>query len=118
MQFTLDADRNYSLQSNLPFEIRLQDIDFNYFARQINGSDMLVQQIVTNNSETVIDLRSYIDLPDNERLEQTISHLEPGRPVLKTFFIRDANQWLGRYIRIGLDDPSGTRRINYLLQIN
>ena len=83
VQFSLDADRNYSLRSKLAFEIRLEDIDFGHFASPINGSDMRVQVIVTNNSETVVDLRSYIDLPDNERLEQSISRLEPGRPCFE-----------------------------------
>jgi len=60
---------------------------------------------------------SFLDLPDGDRQERIISHLQPGATVTKSYLIPNAAQWIGKYLRIGLDDPGGTRRYNYLFEI-
>ena len=115
---TLDADRPYRIRQAIPFEIKLTGVELSIFARREGESDLLVQQVVTNVSEEKISLQSFIDLPDSDRLERAIPHLAPGATVTKSFRIKNADQWIGQYLRIGLYDPKGTRRINYNLKIN
>lgn len=115
---TLDADRPYRIRQAIPFEIKLTGVELSIFARREGESDLLVQQVVTNVSEEKISLQSFIDLPDSDRLERAIPHLDPGATVTKSFRIKNADQWIGKYLRVGLYDPKGTRRINYNLKIN
>jgi hypothetical protein len=116
--FTLDADRSYHFQADIPFEIQLPGIDVNIFTQRVNATDMLIQQMITNNSAEEISLNSFVDLPDGGRLERAIYRLQPGGISMKIYPIRQASQWLGQYMRIGIYDPKGTRRINYQVEIN
>lgn len=114
----IDAERSYRINTMIPFEISLKGVDINHFTRRINQTDLLIQQVVTNNSNKQLSLTSFVDLPDLDHREKTIPRLQPGETVTKSFFIRNAVQWLGKYIRIGLYDPKGTKRINYRIEIN
>jgi len=117
-QFSIDADRNYRFKNPIPFEIRLEGIEVNIFTQKINQKDLLIQQVVTNESDQQITLRSFVDLPDQDHLERTIPRLQPAATATKSYLIRDADKWLGKIIRIGLYDPKGTKRINYHIEIN
>ena len=86
--------------------------------RLINQNDLLIQQVVTNESDFQVSLKSFVTYPDRDRVEQTIPKLPPGETKTINYVIPDALQWLGQYIRIGLYDPKGTRRINHLVEIN
>ncbi len=114
----IDADRNYNIKTSIPFEIRLFGVDVSIFTRRVNQSDLLINQVVTNDSDKEISLNSFVDLPDQDRMERVIARLQPGATVTKSYLIRDAEKWLGRIIRIGLYDPKGTKRINYHIDIN
>lgn len=118
VQMFIDSDRTYRLNIDLPFEIELQDIDLSYFARRVNESDLLIQKVITNNSKAAVNLISFVDLPDRNRLERSVSQLQPDNFVTKNYLIPNAAQWQGQFIRLGLYDPKGTRRINYRLPIN
>ncbi len=115
---TLDADRRYNFEVNLPFEIALPGVEVNIFTRRINGSDLLIQQIVENTGEEEASWNSFIDFPDGSRLERAIPRLGPGGMATKTFPFAGADRWLGRAIRTGIYDPKGTKRINYQININ
>ncbi len=118
VQFLIEADRSYNFFTDLPFEIELKDIDVSYFSRRINESDLLIQKVITNNSPTTVNLISFVDLPDNDRMERPVRRLQPDAFTTKSFLIPDAQKWFGQYIRLGLYDPKGTSRINYQIQIN
>ncbi len=60
----------------------------------------------------------FIDLPDLEHIERAIPRLQPGATETRNYLIPDAEKWLGKYVRIGLEDPNGTRRMNYQIEIN
>jgi len=114
----IDADRNYNIKTSIPFEIRLFGVDVSIFTRRVNQSDLLINQVVTNDSDKEISLNSFVDLPDQDRMERSIARLQPGATVTKSYLMRDAEKWMGQIIRIGLYDPKGTKRINYHIDIN
>ncbi len=116
--FSIDANRSYNIQTRIPFEISLLGIDVNLFTRRIGQSDLLIQQVVTNESDNEVSLRSFVDLPDQSHLERSIPQLQPGATVTKAYLVRDARKWRGKIIRIGLDDPKGTKRVNYHIDVN
>ena len=101
----------------IPFEIALAGVDVHIFARRIGEKDLYIQQVVTNVSEQELALNSFVDLPDGDRQERIISRLLPGATDTKSYLIPDAVQWIGQYLRIGLDDSAGTKRYNYLYEI-
>jgi len=116
--FSFDADQGYQLYSYLPFEIRFSGMDMNVFVQRINQNDLRIQMVVTNESDQQANMYAFIDLPDLDHRERPISRLQPSGTVTKTFTVRNAYQWLGKYIRYGLRDPKGTKRINGLIKIN
>ena len=116
--FTLDADRTYQFKSSIPFELRLAGIEVNLFTRRVGPSDLLIQQVITNESDEQVSLNCFVDLPDQDHLERVIPRLQSGASATRSFLIRDADQWLGESIRAGLYDPKGTKRINYHIEIN
>lgn len=118
MSFEIDADRTYKINAVIPFEIRLSEIDVNIFTRRSNVTDLLIQQVVTNESDHEISLLSFLDKPDLDHEERTISRLQPGATITKSYRLEQADKWLGKFLRIGLYDPKGTRRINNYIQIN
>ncbi len=118
LEVRLEADRSYTFHTELPFEIRLSDIDVNYFARPYNATDLLIQKVVTNRSDKPLNLISFVDLPNGERIERAISRLTPGAFIIRNYTIPNARQWLGQSLRVGVYDPRGPQRINYQLDIN
>ena len=116
--FSIDADRTYRIRTSVPFEIRLAGIDVSIFTHRVNQTDMLVQLVVTNEGEQEVNLNSFVDLPDGDRQERAIARLQPGASIPKSFHIPQVTQWYGKFLRIGLEDPKGTRRINYHIEIN
>ncbi len=115
--FYVDADKSYRFRADVPFAIELAEIDVSIFTQRFGENDLIVQQVVTNDSNKKVTLYSFIDLPDTNHIEQPISQLEPGATQKKNYRIRNARQWRGRYLRVGLYDPKGTRRINYRVKI-
>ena len=114
----VDADHTYRVQVAVPFEIRLHGVDVSVFARRLNDRDLLIQVAVNNESDEETSLICFAVLPDLDRLEKPIAGLQPGQIATKQFLVRDAARWMGRFIRVGLFDPKGTKRINYQIEIN
>jgi len=117
---TIDAQRSYHIRLQVPFEIRLSGVDVSLFTQRANDRDLVIQMIVTNESDKEVSLVAFADLPapDGEHIPKLIPRLAPGAVASKSFYIADAVRWLGKYIRVGLYDPKGTKRINYRVDIN
>ena len=114
--FRVDADQSYFINVAVPFTIEMKDIDARVFARRVNDTDMYVQMILTNNGTENYSLRTFILLPDGDYDEKS-ARLEPDTTITRAFLVKDAVQWIGRYVRVGLRDPKGDKRINYQLKI-
>lgn len=118
LSLIIDAGRSYRLRAAIPLEIRLKGVEVSVFARRLGARNLLVQLVVTNTSQKEVSLNSFVDLPDGDRIERVISRLQPGASASKSFPIPDAVEWLGEFLRVGLYDPRGVKRINYHVQIN
>ncbi|MBI9016856.1 MAG: hypothetical protein JEZ07_06295 [Phycisphaerae bacterium] len=114
----VEADKSYRFKVEIPFEIKLTGINVAIFTKRINQNDLLIQQVITNETDEPITMRSFVDYPDMDHIEKSISGLEPNGTITKNYVVPNATEWLGQYIRIGLYDPKGTRRINYRVLIN
>jgi|GEM_PF-962478 len=115
---SIDANRSYELNLQLPFEIKLKNIDITYFAQKKANDVLEIQLNVTNLSKKSINLESYVDLPDNDRQYKLISQLHPDVTVKKRFRIKNISQWFGKKLRLGVDDPKGPKRINFEILID
>jgi hypothetical protein len=115
---SIDANRSYDLSLQLPFEIKLKNIEVNYFVQKKNIDDLEIQMNITNLSKKSINLEAYVDLPDNERKFKLITQLHPDITVKKKFYIRDVGKRLGKRVRLGVYDPKGSKRINFELLID
>ena len=114
--FNVNADQSYFINVAVPFTIEMKDIDARVFARRVNDTDLYVQMILTNNGTDNYSLRTFIILPDGDYDEKS-ARLEPETTITRAFLVKDAVKWIGRYIRVGLRDPKGDKRVNYQLKI-
>ena len=112
----VDADRSYYINVGVPFEVEMKDIDVRVFARRVNQGDMMVQLIMTNNGDQQYSMITFIYYPDMDYDEKS-ARLEPGATITRSFVLRDAAKWIGRYVRVGLRDPKGDKSVNYQIKV-
>ena len=118
MLIVMDADRSYRLRAAAEVEVSMKGVELGIFARRLGERDLMVQMVVTNISDSEVSLNSFVDLPDGDHLERAIARLQPGMNSSKVFPIRDAAQWVGQFLRVGLYEARGSRRISYHVEIN
>ncbi len=81
----------------------------------VRGQDgVTVIQRVTNRTESSIDLRSFLVLPDQPRRSQSIPGLPSGETAVRRYVISD-DAWRGGTIRVSVEQVGGTLRQNTLL---
>ncbi|MBN2842034.1 MAG: hypothetical protein JXM68_03035, partial [Sedimentisphaerales bacterium] len=112
----VDADHSYYINVSVPFVVEMKDVDVRVFARRVNNNDMMIQMIMTNNSSEQYSLLTFIYYPDMDYDEKS-ARLEPGTTITRTFVLKNAVRWLGRYMRVGLRDPKGDKSVNYQIKV-
>ncbi len=112
----VDAEQSYYLDIKVPFVVDMKDIDVRVFARKVNNNDMMVQMVMTNNGTEQYSMVTFMYYPDMDYDEKS-ARLEPGTTITRNFILRNATEWIGRYVRVGLRDPRGDKCINYQLKI-
>lgn len=112
----VDADQSYYLNMEVPFVVEMKDIDVRVFARRVNENDMMIQMILTNNGSEQYSMITFAYYPDMDYDEKS-ARLEPGTTITRTFVLKNATNWLGRYVRVGLRDSRGDKSINYQLKV-
>ncbi len=81
------------------------------------GSDLVIDQSITNTTDQALSLVAYVTAPDIGRLQQAIGTLPPGQTALRSFRLRGGARILpGRDVRLGVIEQSGAR-LNRSLEI-
>jgi len=75
------------------------------------GSDVLVQQLITNYGEKPVDYSAFAIYPNLARQERLVSNLSPGNSTIKLYRFNNVPQAAAK-IRAGIKELEGTRILN------
>ncbi len=104
--------RNFKVPVSL--KLGLGDVGLNTLALR-DGSDVIVQQVITNYSTKPVDYTAYALVPGQARQERLVTGLKAGQTIIKKYrftgvdFARDP---AARLVRSGVKELEGTRVLN------
>ncbi len=109
--FQLQADHLSRLSAPITLRLGLSDVGMQSVAVR-DGSDIIVQQIVTNYGEKPIDYSAFALLPGSARQERMVSNLGGGRTTIKRYRFSNIPADVKPHIRLGLKQIDGARILN------
>ncbi len=118
------ADRKYErVRASAPMQLGLMETDLTpSFAivpdRDGRLNDLAVTLSITNNGSEPVTLQAFAMAPGYPREQAPVSNLGPGEAAIRRFlFPGGAERLMGKRIRVGLIEVSGTGRLNRSLFI-
>lgn len=110
-EFVVQADRNVSFTVPITVTLGLSDVGLQTMALR-DGSDVLVQQMISNYGNKPIDYSAFAIFPGQARQERLVTNLGPGRTTLKRYKFTDVKVPVNATIRSGVKELVGTRILN------
>jgi hypothetical protein len=86
--FSLEGDDAEDFSVPLELTLGLSDVGMQSSALR-DGSDLLVQEMVTNYGEAPVDYTAYASYPGQTRQERLVQSLDPGRTTIKLYRFRN-----------------------------
>ena len=81
-------------------------------------NDIVISAYVTNIGDKTLNLEAFIKAPNFSRQKRTISRLDPGETVIKSFHLEDGVTLLaGEKVYIGVEELDGSARLNRVVEI-
>jgi len=114
----LVADQPYDFRIAMPFEIGLEHLSLQPIWRLAANdegelTDLIVTAYVTNTGDVAMSLEADALAPAYRRMKRTISRLEPGETVMKSFYFENAaTRLVGEEILIGVAEIDSSARLN------
>jgi hypothetical protein len=75
-------------------------------------NDLIVQQMISNYGDQPIDYTAFAVYPGQARQERLVTHLGPGRTIIKLYRFTDVTFIPNAKVRSGLKEVEGTRILN------
>jgi hypothetical protein len=113
-EFTLQGTRGAGdsvFTVPVPLQLGLSDIGLQTIALR-DGSDVLVQQVITNYGNKPIDYSAFAIFPGQARQERLVTNLGPGRTTIKKYRFSDVKLEQALKVRSGIKELDGTRILN------
>jgi hypothetical protein len=109
--FQMQGDRASTF--SVPFNVilGLSDVGMRTIALRDNG-DLVVQQLISNYGDKPIDYTAFVVYPGQPRQERLVTHLGPGRTLIKLYRFPGAEIIRNAKVRSGLREMEGTRILN------
>jgi hypothetical protein len=108
---SVQAARNSTFSVPLVFKLGLSDVGLQTLALR-DGSDVMVQQMITNYGEKPINYTAYAIFPGQARQERLVDDLAPGTTTIKKYRFHNAIQTSGAKARSGMKETDGIRVLN------
>jgi len=115
-EFSLEGENGSSFSVPMSLTLGLSDVGMRSIALR-DGTDLLVQQVITNYGESPIDYTSYASYPGVTRQERIVSGLEAGRTTIKIYKFKNVKFIKGATVRCGVRQLEGTRVLNDEVEI-
>ena len=110
-EFRVQSDTNAAFTLPITLKLGLSDVGLQTLALR-DGSDVIVQQMITNYGEKPIDYTAFAIFPGQARQERLVTNLGAGRTTIKKY--RFINVEMGKDVRIrsGVKELLGARILN------
>jgi hypothetical protein len=110
-RFKLQAEQDLDFTVPLVLHLGLSDIGVQTVAVR-EGSDLVVQQLITNYGQTQLDYTAFAICPGRSRQERLVIGIDPGATVIKKYRFIDVPIGGTLKIRTGLKENTGPRMYN------
>jgi hypothetical protein len=110
-RFKLQAEQDLDFTVPLVLHLGLSDVGVQTVAVR-QGSDLIVQQFITNYGQTQLDYTAFAICPGRPRQERLVIGIDPGATVIKKYRFVDVPVGGGLKIRTGLKENTGPRMYN------
>lgn len=110
-QFNLQADTSSTFSVPVALKLGLSDVGLQTLALR-DGTDVIVQQMITNYGDKPIDYTAFALYPGQPRQERLVTNLAAGRTTIKKYRFRDVTIVPGARVRGGLRELDGARILN------
>jgi len=114
--FTVQADANSTFSVPIAVKLGLSDVGLQTLALR-DGTDVIVQQMITNYGNRPIDYSAFATVPGLARQERLVTNLAPGRTTIKKYRFAGAKFSSGIRVRSGIKELDGTRILNDEVEI-
>lgn len=116
VEFQVQAETNSTFHVPLALKLGLSDVGLQSLALR-DGSDVIVQQMITNYGDKPIDYTSFAMYPGQPRQERFVTNLAAGHTIIKKYRFTNVKITPGAKVRSGLKELDGTRILNDEVQI-
>ncbi|MDQ3441698.1 MAG: NEW3 domain-containing protein [Planctomycetota bacterium] len=110
-EVSVQADTNTTFSLPIALSLGLSDVGIQTIALR-DGTDVIVQQMITNYGDKPIDYAGFAIFPGQARQERLVTNLGPGRTTVKKYRFADVGDAPGRVVRSGVKEQVGTRILN------
>ena len=110
-EFIVQGETSSSFTIPATLQLGLSDVGMQTLALR-DGSDIVVQQMITNYGELNIDYGAFAIVPGKSRQERLVTALEPGKTTIKKYRFTDVAMTPDTKVRVGLKELAGTRILN------
>lgn len=107
----LQADRSQQIRVPVSLRLGLGDVGLETIALR-DGSDVIVQQMITNYTNKPIDYTAFVTLPGQARQERLLQGLKPGATIIKKYRFPNVKIAREQKLRSGVRETDGTRVLN------
>jgi hypothetical protein len=109
--FQVQSDRNTSFTVPISVILGLTDVGMRTLAIR-DKDDLIVQQMISNYGDKPIDYTAFAVYPGQARQERLVTHLDPGRTIIKLYRFSNVEFIPNAKVRSGLRELEGTRILN------
>lgn len=109
--FQVQSDRNTSFTVPINVVLGLTDVGMRTLAIRDKG-DLIIQQMISNYGDKPIDYSAFAVYPGQPRQERLVTHLDPGRTIIKLYRFTNVQFIPNAKVRSGLRELEGTRILN------
>jgi hypothetical protein len=110
-EFQVQADNNSSFTAPIVLTLGLSDVGLQTLALR-DGTDVIVQQMITNYGDKPIDYTAFAIYPGQPRQDRLVTNLAAGRTTIKKYRFTKVKLSPQAKVRSGLKELDGTRILN------
>jgi len=110
----LQAGETQNFKVPVSLNLGLGDIGLSTIALR-DGTDVIVQQVITNYSDKPVDYTTYVIVPGQARQERLVTALKGGQTTIKKYrftHVDFSKDLAGKKVRSGVKETDGTRVLN------
>jgi hypothetical protein len=112
IDFDVTIDRRYQFSEYRYLDVGLGDVVIDVTTKLDERGNLVVKQVMTNNTDNQVDFKCSLFVPERKRLRTQVYRLGRGKDT-KVYHLRDGKELIGQTLRLRADEVGGQRTLNY-----